>query len=197
MRPAIFIVGIIFFFATLVSAQGPAGAGSEGGYLSSGEHAENKWEIAVDYQYNRDNLLGSPFNTHGLNVSAARYFGRWLGAEAEVGSGFLGNTGQTSTPPDLHVKSVFFGAGPKLAWRTRSRYEPWAHVLVGLDHYRFTQTAGVLGNNTALGGTGGAGVDIYLLPHIGVRAEADFIESRFFSTYQRSFQIVGGMVFGF
>ncbi len=197
MRTAISLLGAFLFLATSAFAQGPAGVGSEGGYLSVGNHAENKWEVAIGYQYNRDNLLGSPFNTHGLNVSATRYFGRWLGAEAQLGTGFFGNSGQTSTPPNLDVKSTFFGAGPRVAWRTLGRFEPWAHLVVGVEHYRFSQTAGLLGSNTALAGAAGAGVDYFLLPHIGLRAEGDFIGSRFFSTNQRSFQFSGGVVFGF
>lgn len=197
MRVAIFLLGVSLIFSGSAAAQRPAGVGSQGGYLSAGEHSENRWQIAIGYQYNRDNLLGSPFNTHGLNVSVARYFGRWFGVEGQIGAGFLGNTGLTSTPPNLGVKSVFLGVGPRFAWRNRSRYEPWGHVVVGMEHYRFNQTAGLLGNNTALAGAAGGGLDVYLLPHVAIRAEADEIGSRFFSTNQRSFQVVGGVVFGF
>jgi hypothetical protein len=143
-------------------------------------HADDPWQFAVGYQYNRDNLLGSPFNTHGINFSLARYFGRWFGVEAQVGVGFMGNTGQTSTPPNLAVKSVFVGAGPRLVYRNRSRYVPWVHLVLGLEHYRFSQTAGLLGSNNAPAGAAGGGVDIYLKPHIALRAEADAVGSRLF-----------------
>jgi hypothetical protein len=66
-----------------------------------------------------------------------------------------------------------------------------------MEHYRFNQTAGLLGSNNGLAGNGGGGLDIFLKSHIALRAEGDFIESRFFSTNQRSFQIVGGLVLGF
>jgi len=197
MRWAIFILGILLTFSATASAQGPAGAGSQAGYFSAGDHPNDPWQISLGYQYNRDNLLGSPFNTSGLNVSVTRFFGRWLGVEGDVGTGFLGTTGQTTNPPKLSVKSVFVGAGPRLALRTGSRYEPWAHFLIGLDHYRFSQTAGLLGSNSALGGTAGIGMDFYLKPHLALRGEADFIGTRFFSTNQRSFQVIGGVVFGF
>jgi len=197
MRVAICLLGIILFFSLSASAQKAEGVGSEPGYLSAGLHAENVWQIALGYQYNRDNLVGSPFNTHGLNVSATRFFGRWFGVEGQLGTGFFGTTGQTTNPPNLSAKSVFVGAGPRLALRSRSRYEPWIHLVVGLEHYRFSQTAGVLGSNNALAGSAGGGLDVYLMPHIAFRAEADMVGSRFFSTNQRSFQIIGGVVFGF
>jgi hypothetical protein len=198
MRVAIFLLGIFLFFSASAEAQGPAGVGADGArYSFSGQHEEDPWQIAIGYQYNRDNLLGSPFNTHGVNISLAHYFGRWFGVEAQMGAGFLGNTGQTTTPPNLDAKSVFVGVGPRLAYRNRSRFEPWAHVVVGFEHYRFSQTAGLLGTNTALAGPAGGGVDVFFSPHVAFRGEVDTLYSRFFSTNQRSFQIVGGVVFGF
>ena len=201
MRVAIFLLGIFLLFSASAAAQGPAGAGSDSQsrprYSSTGQHENDPWQFAVGYQYNRDNLLGSPFNTHGVNFSLARYFGRWFGVEAQVGVGFLGNTGQTSTPPNLAAKSIFVGAGPRLAYRSRSRYEPWVHLTVGLEHYRFSQTAGFLGSNNAIAGAAGGGLDVYLKPHLALRVEADAVGSRFFSTNQRSFQVVGGLVLGF
>jgi hypothetical protein len=201
MRVASFLLGIFLLFSASAGAQGPAGVGrgtpSRPRYSSAAQHEDDPWQLAVGYQYNRDNLLGSPFNTHGLNFSLARYFGRWFGVEAQLGVGFLGNTGQTTTPPNLGAKSLFVGAGPRLTYRNRSRFEPWVHVVVGMEHFRFNQTAGLLGSNNALAGNAGGGVDIYLKPHIALRAEADAVGSRFFSTNQRSFQIVGGLVLGF
>jgi hypothetical protein len=201
MRVAIFLVGIFFLFSASAGAQGPAGQGRSTASgprdSSESEHVDDPWQLAAGYQYNRDNLLGSPFNTHGVNFSVARYFGRWIGVEAQLGVGFLGTTGQTTTPPNLGAKSLFIGGGPRFAYRNRSRYEPWVHVVVGMEHYRFNQTAGLLGSNNALAGNGGGGLDIFLKPHIAIRAEGDVIGSRFFSTNQRSFQIVGGLVLGF
>jgi hypothetical protein len=197
MRAVIFVTGIFLLLSTSAAAQGPAGVGSGPGYFSTGAHEENKWNIAVGYQYNRDNLLGSPFNTSGLNVSAARFFDRWFAIEAQLGAGLSGNTGQSSAPPNLTVKSIFAGAGPRVAYRTQSRYEPWVHLLVGIQHYRFSQTAGALGSNSSVAGTGGGGLDVYLNPHVAIRAGADEIFTEFFSSNQRSFQVVGGVVFGF
>lgn len=201
MRLSIFLLGILLFFTASVGAQGPtgtaAGTPSEPRYNSENEREFHAWQIAIGYQYNRANLLGSPFNTHGVNVDLARFFGRWFGVEAQIGSGFLGNTAQTSTPPNLGVKSVYVGGGPRLALRNRSRYEPWIHVTVGMEHYRFTQTGGLLGSNNALAGDGGVGLDIHLKTNLALRGEVDAVASRFFSTSQRSFQAIGGLVLSF
>jgi hypothetical protein len=197
MRVAIFLAGMFLLLSTSAAAQGPAGVGSEPGFFSTGAHEENKWNIAVGYQYNRDNLLSSSFNSNGLNVSAPRFFDRWFAIEAQLGAGLSGNTGQASAPPNLTAKSLFVGAGPRVAYRTRSRYEPWVHLLVGIDHYRFTQTSDSLGSNSSVAGLCGGGLDVYLNPHVAIRGGADVIVSEFFSSNQRSFQVVGGVVLGF
>lgn len=197
IRVAIFLLGIFLFFSTSAAAQGPAGVGAGPEHSSANQNVDDPWQIAIGYQYSRDNLVGSPFNISGVNVSLARYFRTWLGLEAQVGGGLFGNTGQTSTPPNLNAKSLFVGAGPHLVYRNRSRFEPWVHGLVGLDHYRFTQNVGMLGSNNALAGVLGGGVDMYLTPNIALRGESDFVVSRFFSATQRSFQVIGGFVLDF
>ncbi len=199
------LLGSVLLLAISAAAQGPAGAGSSGstpeGKGQGRTHTFSvrdyaNWQVALGYQYNQINLLGSPFTTNGLNISAVRYFGRWFGVEGQVGFGF-GNTGSTSTPPNLNAQSLFFAGGPRLAYRNRGRIEPWIHGVFGEQHFRFNQTAGVLGSNTALAGAAGGGVDYLLGPHTAVRVEADFIGSRFFSTNQRHFQVVSGLVFNF
>ncbi|MBZ5660591.1 MAG: hypothetical protein LAO08_09305 [Acidobacteriia bacterium] len=203
MQRIICLVGTMLLIAVSAAAQGPAGAGSSG----SSPRGQGKtrtfsireystWQVALGYQYNQINLLGSPFTTNGLNVSAVRYLGRWFGVEGQAGFGF-GNTGTTSTPPNLNTQSLFFGGGPRLAYRNRGRIEPWIHGVFGEQHFRFNQTAGVLGSNTALAGAAGGGVDYLLGTHTAFRAEADFIGSRFFSANQRHFQVVSGLVFNF
>jgi hypothetical protein len=193
MRHALILVGVVLFLSISAAAQGPAGAGS--GPVSAA--GLNQWQLGLGYQYNRINLTGTPFNTNGLNASIVRFFlDRWFGLEAQLGAGF-GNAGATTVPANLTVKSLFVGAGPRLAYRGRGRVEPWVHGVLGMEHFRFTQTSGVLGDNTALGGSAGGGADFYLNPHMAFRAEADWIGTRFFSVNQRHFQVVTGIVFSF
>ena len=206
MKKLMCLVGTMFLLAISAAAQGPAGAGA-GGEKTSSPKGQGRtrtfsvrdystWQISLGYQYNQINLLGSPFTTNGLSFDAVRFFGRWFGVEGQVGIGF-GNTGTTSTPPNLNTQSLFAGGGARLAYRNRGRIEPWIHAVFGEQHFRFNQTAGVLGNNTALAGAAGAGVDYLLSAHTAIRGEADFIGSRFFSTNQRHFQVVSGLVFNF
>jgi opacity protein-like surface antigen len=200
MRVAMFLLGGFLFFSISAKAQWLAGSSSpQSGIarISGSQHDIDPWQVGIGYQYNRDNLTGTPFNTQGINLSLTRYFTGWFGVEAQLGAALAGSTGQSSTPPNLDAKSIFIGAGPRVTYFNRSRFEPWAHVLIGLDHYRFTQNGGILGSNSALGYPFGGGVDTYLTPHIVFRAEVDYVGSRFFSLNQRSFQAIGGFVLGF
>lgn len=198
MRRAILLIWIFLLCSAGMRAQGTAGAG--GGtrtvYSPTQHHEFDPWQIGINYQYNRDNLFGSPFNTNGVNVTLARYFGRWFGVEAEAGGGF-GNTRQTTNPPNVSAKSLFVGAGPRLAYRNHGRIEPWIHLVVGWEYYRFDQTGGLLGTDNALAGFAGGGVNVYLTHHVALHAGADAVGSRFFSTNQRSFQVIGGPVLNF
>jgi len=208
MRKIHTLLVAILMLPLIAAAQGPtgAGAGSSSGSGSGSRTASSaisapdftQWELAVGYQYLRANLIGTPFNTDGLSTSLTRYFGRWVGVDGQMGAGFYGNTRTTTNPPNLGVHTLFVGAGPRLAYRGPSHIQPWVHFLIGLQDFRFTQSAnGVLGYNKGLGGALDGGVDFPLVEHLAVRVEADEVETRFFSTYQRHFLVVTGLVFNF
>jgi hypothetical protein len=199
MRRILILVGAMLFLSISATAQGPAGvgAGTRSGSRSSSTYELSAWQLAIGYEYNRINLTGTPFSTHGLDTTITRYFGRWFGVDGQVGVGFLGNTGATTVPPNLGVHSIFVGGGPRIAYRGRGSFEPWLHCVVGLQDFRFTETAGVLGNNRAFGGAAGGGVDFLLGRHLALRVEADALESRFFSMNQRHFKAIAGFAFNF
>ncbi len=198
MRQTLILVGVVLCLSVTASSQGPAGAGTG---VGTGHHSRpsselSTWQLTLGYQFNRINLLGKPFNTNGLNVSTVRYFRKRFGAEAQVGGGF-GNSGATTAPPNLTVKSLFAGGGPHFVLRGHGRIEPWAHALVGMELIRFSQTAGLLGSNKALAGVAGGGLDLRITAGTSFRAEGDWLGSRFFSADQRHFQVVTGLVFNF
>jgi hypothetical protein len=201
MRHILLMVAALLALSGVAAAQGPSGAGSgsSGSSKRSAYSASDlsQWQLSIGYQYNRINLLGTPFNTDGVNVTLTRFLTSWFGLDAQLGAGLLGNTYATSTPPNLGVHSLFVGGGPRIAIRGRSRFEPWVHATAGLQDFRFTQTAGILGSNHGFGLTAGGGVDIALSQYLGLREEADIIETNLFSTYQRHFQVVSGVVFNF
>src|ERR1700722_6835260 len=124
MRVAIFLLGIFLFLSASAAAQGPAGVGTPDGagtgYSPASLQNGEPWQIGIGYQFNRDNLLGSPFNTNGVIISVGRSFRTWSAGEAQVGGGLTHVTGGSSIPPNLGGKSLFGGAGPRLVYRNRT-----------------------------------------------------------------------------
>lgn len=198
IRRIMMLAGFVLLVTLSAAAQGPAGVGAHPTttYASGLAVGPTPWQLAVSYQYNRINLTGSPFNTNGFNASLSRYFGNWFALEAQGGFGF-GTMSWTGTPPTLPAKSVFAGGGPRLAYRGHGRVEPWIHGLIGMEHFRFAQTAGLFGSNTSLGWMAGGGIDMPMIPHFAIRAGVDVLETRFFSVSQRNFQASAGLVFNF
>ena len=153
------------------------------------------WQLAIGYQYTHYNVLGQAFHNSGLRTDVTRYLNNWLGLEGAVTAGF----GHIGAPLNIVAKSVFVGGGPHIAAHNNSRYEPWGHVLVGLQHFRFTQTnpATGLGSNSALGFMGGGGVDLKLGRGTSWRVQADYIGTRFQSSTKTNFSFGSGLVFNF
>lgn len=159
-------------------------------------------QIGIGYQYSHYNVFGKTFNNNGEDVSFSYHIldpltgntSRITGAlEGSLAAGF---GGQTSGLPSLHASSVFLGGGPHLTLESSSRFEPWIHLLVGLDHVRFTQTA-TLGSANAFGFLGGGGVDVKVTGPIYWRVQADYLGTRFTSWIQSNYSIGTGLVFNF
>jgi opacity protein-like surface antigen len=151
------------------------------------------WQLGIGYQYQHYKILGQTFHNNGLHTDLTRYLNDWFGIEGAAVMGF-GNTG---TPLNLTAKSFFIGGGPHIAFHNTSRFEPWVHGLVGWQHFRFTQTSGILGSNSALGFMVGGGVDFKLRSRVFWRIQGDYIGTRFQSATQSNYSFGTGLVFNF
>jgi hypothetical protein len=132
------------------------------------------WQLGVGFQYQHFSVLGQSFHTFGYTADVTRYLNDWFGVEGEASIGF----GHSGTSPSLDAKSLFAGGGPHIAFSNHSRFEPWVHVLGGVDHFRFTQTA-TIGSNTRPGFVAGGGVDYKLGGRAFWRVQGDFLGSKF------------------
>ncbi len=150
------------------------------------------WQFSIGYQYSQFNIRGAlaPFGTHGVNGSITRFFNRALGLEGMADAGF------GSSSPGHAAASIFWGGGVHFAYRTQRRYEPWVHVLIGVEHFAFEQIPPPF-NPTALAWVAGGGVDYRLKSGLALRIQGDYLGTNFGSAFQRNFQIVGGAVWNF
>jgi hypothetical protein len=158
-------------------------------------------DVGFGYQYQGYDVLGRTFHDNGFNVDFGVHLFDWLtgaegrltvGAEATTAFGF----GHTGGAPDLDAKSLFVGGGPHISIQSRSRFEPWIHVLPGLQHFRFTQGP-VLGSNSAFGFMAGGGLDIRVNRGMYWRVQGDYIGTTFQSSEQSSYSVGTGLILYF
>ncbi len=158
--------------------------------------------LAIGYQYQHFNEFGSTFHNNGYSMAFGMHLidlvtggdGRLtLGAEGALTAGFGGHMNGN---PSLDAKSLFVGVGPHIALENSSRFEPWIHGLVGLQHFRLTQSS-TLGSNSGLGYMVGGGVDFRITPKIFWRVQGDYVGTNFQSSLQSNYSTGTGIVLYF
>ncbi len=158
-------------------------------------------ELGLGFQYTHYDLSGTQFHNLGENASFTYHIidpltgagARLTGSiEGAVAVGFDGHPSGFSTP--VNAKSLFIGGGPHVALESPSRYTPWIHLLVGLDHLQMTS-----GNRNAFGFMGGGGLDVKVLGPLSWRVQADYLGTHFKSSawLQNNYSFGSGVVFTF
>ena len=188
-----------------ITSPSPAAAAPEPPQISQGDLTD--WQISIGYMYTRLNMplqtIGAgaktdtqpafTVNDNGLDVSFTRFLISWAGIEADAGASF----GSGSASQIADAKTVFVGGGPHFALRGHGRFEPWAHTLVGLEHFRFTQTAVAYGSNNSVAFVGGGGVDMHLNVRTALRVQFDYVGTDLFKLSQSNWDAGAGVVFNF
>ena len=124
----------------------------------------------------------------GIKTSVTYFLNDWFGIEGSVSSAFA---------PQIfvreHVKTLLYGAGPKIAWRQR-QWEPWMHAIVGGAHEQ-PQTAA--GGKNAFSIVAGGGADYRFNPRFSGRLEGDYVRTTFFGQSQNNYEASAGIVVHF
>lgn len=122
------------------------------------------------YSYARS----SDESLHGWSATLGYNFSRWLEVEAEV----AGHHGSYGNGTDLGRLS--FLAGPRLNFRS-GRATPFLRVLAGAVRTSTgitVQNVNITARETDLGGAAGAGLDLGLGRHWGLRLQGDYFVVR-------------------
>jgi hypothetical protein len=203
MRKILFCGTCALFFLLLVSVTpsiaGPCTEDQEAPTIYVPDRS--CFDLAYSYQYQHFNIFNREVNDNGVNVDFGMHLVDWLtGAEGRltVGAEVLGAFGFGSTvgAPKLTANSLFAGAGPHVAIQSHSRLEPWAHVIPGGEHLRFTQTTKI-GSNTAFGFMIGGGLDVRIERGLYWRVQADYLGTVFQSNEQSNVQAGTGVILYF
>ncbi len=157
--------------------------------------------VGFGYQYQNYDVLGRTFHDNGFNVNYGLHLFDWLtGADGRLTVAAEGTTafgfGHTGGKPNLDAKSLFVGGGPPCGYRKPVTLEPWAHVIAGLQHFRFTQGK-VLGSNSDFGFMAGGGLDVRVDRGIYWRVQGDYVGTTFQSNEQSSYSVGTGFIFYF
>jgi hypothetical protein len=166
----------------------PAPAPAPAPQSVQGVFPEQYWQVYAGFTYMRFyEVPGTVVNTAGFQGSMAYYFKDWLAAEGEVSGG-------TGTEPGRTDNFVFSGAGLRARYVPSRAYSVWLHGDGGVAYFAPKVP---YGGPTAFAYQLGAGLDLNVNRHLGYRAEADFVGSFLFGTYQLSPRIAAGVVYTF
>ena len=146
------------------------------------------WQLALGVSVLR--FRSSIFYATGLGTNtAATYFtNEWFGVEGSITTSF-----GVPVSVNQHMKYLSYGAGPKVAWRSR-KWEPWMHAIAGGVHI-LPQTADNSQNGFGLQVGGGA--DYRFFPHLSARVGVDWVRTYLFGEWQNSAQANADVILHF
>ena len=154
-------------------------------YGPTGEY-EGATMFQADFDYSWTQFQAFGQNLNGFQGSFTMFIHE-IGLEG-IYLGELGTfDGQSS-------RLTFAGGGVHVRFRTTSRVQPWARVLVGEAHYQ-PQTP--FGGRNSFGWMAGVGVDYAFSRWISLRAGGDAFGTQFFHDTQVNPVVHGGIVFNF
>lgn len=154
------------------------------------------WQVNVGFEYQHYNILGQRFHDLGYQAGVTRYFNNWFGLEGTAMSGF-GHTGN----PSVTANSLFLGGGAHVSVLSSSHFEPWIHVLVGWERFRFTES-NILGNNSHAAFLAGGGLDYKITgSRLYWRVQGDFFGTNLSTgpgtSFSKDYMIGTGLVLNF
>lgn len=190
MRKIALVAGVVALLATLASAQVPTS-----GNIYLGYAFENTDWSGLDSSLNRPNLHGwegslegKVFPHIGIVVDFSQHFGSQNFTVATPAGGGLSTFNVTG-----HGWEMLFG--PRLSIPV-GNFIPFAEVMVGVAHIT---NGGDLPStsNTSFGTAVGGGLDYKIVRPIAWRVEADYLQTRFYSTTQNNLRLSTGIVVRF
>lgn len=203
MRNTFWIVGLALVVPIVASAQKAPLLEVFGGYSYLGIHgyAAQASLLFPGSGGSGGATFGLPnFGLNGWNGSAAVNATRWLGAVADVG-GIYGMPTKTigGMPVTIGVHEYNYLFGPRFSIRD-GRWVTYVHALFGEAHAsvriggpEVLAPIGIVETKFAMALGGGADVGVYR--KFAVRAQADWLTTRFLGGRQQYIRVVTGLVY--
>jgi hypothetical protein len=151
------------------------------------------WQVGVGFEYLHYNVLGLKFHDLGYQANVTRFLTNWFGIEGTAIAGF----GSVENNSNINAKSMFLGGGAHVSVYNSNHLEPWVHVLVGWDRFRFTQNSGYGANGHAAFLAGG-GLDYKIRAgRIYWRVQGDYIGTNVGPSLATNYSFGTGFVLNF
>lgn len=152
------------------------------------------WQLGVGFQYMHYNVLGQTFHDFGYKADITRYFSNWFGVEGAAIAGF----GHLDANSSIDAKTFFIGGGPHISVFNSNHFEPWVHVIVGWERFRFTQTSSSLGSTSHAAFMGGAGLDYkFSNGRLYWRVQGDYIGTNVGNGLTTNYSVGTGLILNF
>jgi len=152
-----------------------------------GSRDDFRWQLALGVSVLRFRSSIYYATGVGTNTAVTYFTNEWLGVEGNITTGFA-----IPINANEHLNYVSYGAGPKIAWRSR-KWEPWMHTIFGGAHILPQTGAGQSGFGLQMGG----GADYRILPHLSARVGVDWVRTHLFGEWQNSGQANADIVLHF
>ncbi len=200
MRKLFMLCAAIFCLTLTASAQdstavfdASASASEPAAPASLAPPDRDPWQIGVGFLYSHYNVLGQTFHNFGYQADVTRYFNNWFGVEGAATAGF----GSVSNNSSEDAKTFFIGGGPHISVYNTNHLEPWVHVIVGYERFRFTQTS-TLGSIGHAAFMGGGGLDYKIGGgRLYWRVQGDFIGTNVGPGISKNYAFGTGLVLNF
>ena len=183
---------VLFFFAGLAYAQVPSGNVFLG----------FSYERTNSSAFNGSNLVSTASNPnlHGWEASFEGKIVPFVGIVGDV-SGHYGSQSFTELTPNGPQNINVTGheqeylVGPRLSVPV-GKFTPFAEAMAGVAHIH---TGGTLPSpsNTSFAYAVGGGLDYRILGPIALRAEGDYLRTKFFNSTQNNLRLSAGVAFHF
>lgn len=149
------------------------------------------WQLGAGFQYLHFHTLNQNFNNYGYQADVTRYLDNWFGIEGTAIVGF----GHINSNED--AKSLFLGGGAHFSLYNTEHLEPWAHILVGWERFRFTESS-TLGSQSHAAFMAGAGLDYKIRSgRLYWRVQGDYLGANFGPSLSTNYLIGTGLVLNF
>jgi hypothetical protein len=151
-----------------------------------------KGNVFFGYSYDRTALSSDDTtNMNGWDASLEGKFLPWIGLVADV-DGHYGSHNYDGTNVDITAHNALFG--PRVSLQIE-RFRPFAEFLVGVGH--ISRNHGISDSDTSFANAAGGGLDYKIFAPVSVRAQLDWVNTRFYGQGQNGVRFTTGIAVHF